>query len=51
MSYLIVTINNQKLNPVYALGFRYERAKCNKIKCLTVILNRKRGNHHGENQN
>ena len=33
------------------MGFRNERFKCKKIKCLTAILTRNRGNHHGENQN
>jgi len=42
---------NESLNPNYALEICDESSKCNKIMCLTLILTRKRGNHHGEHQN
>jgi hypothetical protein len=39
------------LNPDYALGFRNEGQKANKIRCSTVILPRRRSHPYGEKQN
>ena len=47
----LLTLIETYINPDYALEICHESSKCDKIKCLTLILTRKRGNHHGEYQN
>jgi len=48
---LLQTKSAKSFNRVYALDYRNESKKANKIGCSTVILPRNRSHHYGEKKN